>query len=172
MLLAVDVHYGTQLATTAGVSFDDWGAAEPLGCFVAEVAQVAAYVPGEFFQRELPCILHLLQETGVQPDCILIDGYVYLDGVSRPGLGKHLFDALGGRTKVVGVAKTAFAGIDAGYQVLRGGSSRPLYVTCIGEELSVAKAGVAAMHGEHRIPTLLRAVDQLCRRSAGVSAST
>lgn len=38
------------------------------------------------------------------------------------------------------------------------------FVTAVGESLSAAKAGVARMHGSHRIPTLLKAVDQLCRQ--------
>ena len=163
MILATDVHYTGTGATAAGVLFDDWPAARPARCVASRIAQVADYAPGLFYQRELPCLLALLREHDLRPGCIVVDGYVYLDGRQRPGLGKHLFDALGGTVPVVGVAKSAFAGIGPGHEVRRGGSERPLYVTCAGMSLDTAKACVASMHGGHRMPTLLRAVDQLSR---------
>ncbi len=166
MILAVDVHYAGEGGTVAGVGFGDWDAAEPALAVRSHVERVAPYAQGAFYERELPCILQLLREHGLQPSCIVVDGYVYLDGHQRPGLGRHLFDALGGRVPVVGVAKTAFAGIGEACEVLRGDSKRPLYVTCAGLSLEEAKAGVARMHGSHRIPTLLRAVDRLCRDAA------
>ena len=167
MILAVDAHYTPEGSTTAGVAFDDWESALPTHTFVSKLPTVADYTPGEFYQRELPCILDLLRAGNMKPNLILIDGYVYLDGLSRPGLGKHLFDALAGKVAVIGIAKTSFAGIGPEFQVLRGTTStKPLFVTSVGEALSVAKAGVQRMHGSHRIPTLLKAVDQLCRQRA------
>ncbi len=163
MILATDVHYTGTGATAAGVVFDDWPDAQPVRTVVSRIAQVADYAPGLFYQRELPCLLALLREHDLHPGCIVVDGYVYLDGWQRPGLGWHLFDALGGTVPVVGVAKSAFAGIGAEHEVRRGGSERPLYVTCAGMALGAAKAHVAAMHGDHRMPTLLRVVDQLSR---------
>ena len=47
--------------------------------------------------------------------------------------------------------------------IYRGDSAKPLFVTAVGMTLEEAKAHIASMHGEHRIPTLLRRVDQLCR---------
>lgn len=164
MMLAVDVHYGAEGATAAGVAFEDWASSAPASSFVSHLPAVAEYRPGAFYERELPCLLSLLQQSGLQPDCILVDGYVYLDGHARPGLGKHLFDALNGRIPVIGVAKTAFDGIGPEFQILRGSSRRPLYVTCAGESLPIAKAKVQAMHGAHRMPTLLKAVDRLSRQ--------
>lgn len=163
MILATDVHYAGPDARAAGITFDAWEAAEPARCFVSRTAIPADYQPGHFYQRELPCILNLLREYSLQPDCILIDGYVFLDGYVRPGLGKRLFDALQGKTKVIGVAKTPFTGIGDEFQVFRGDSRRPLYVTCIGIPLEIARTAVAAMHGRHRIPTLLRMVDRMSR---------
>jgi len=166
MFLAVDVHYEESGAIAAGVVFENWESTTPLHSVVSKRRLVEDYEPGLFYRRELPCILDLLQDVGESPQCILVDGYVYLDGVSRPGLGKHLYDALQGRVRVVGVAKTQFRGIGPQFEVRRGNSEKPLYVTCVGEELAVAKAGVKAMHGAHRIPTMLKAVDQLCRQNA------
>ena len=163
MMLAVDVHYADDGSTTAGVLFDDWEASMPLETFVSKLPSVEEYKPGLFYERELPCILNLLREHALQPDCIVVDGYAFLDGVARPGMGKYLFDALHGKVKIIGVAKTSFAGIGPEFMVHRGASTRPLYVTCAGMDIDAAKGQVLRMHGKHRIPTLLRTVDQLCR---------
>jgi deoxyribonuclease V len=170
VIFATDVHYTATRAIAAGVAFEDWSAAQPTNAFVSTLDGARAYRSGNFYERELPCLLHLLRESGVRPRIILIDGYVYLDGHSLPGLGWHLFNALEGRTKVVGVAKTPFIGIGEEFHVFRGASSRPLYVTCVGEDLAIAKAGVRAMSGRHRIPSILKRVDQICRGEAKPSA--
>lgn len=162
MIVAVDVQYTQDQAIAAGVLFDGWQDAEPLEECVSMIENVAAYEPGKFFKRELPCLLQLLAEHRLHPDCIVVDGYVYLDGVSRAGLGKHLYDALGG-VPVVGVAKKRYADIGPQFEVFRGASGRPLYVTSVGLELEHAKESVRAMHGAHRLPTLLKRVDQICR---------
>lgn len=171
MILAVDVHYDGAGATTSGVAFADWGDAEPVAVYASRRDDVVDYVPGEFFRRELPCLLGLLQEHRLRPRLIVIDGYVFLDGVARPGLGMHLHDALGGSVPVVGVAKTAFAGIGDGFAVRRGGSTRPLYVTAVGIDLAAAQAGVRAMHGAHRLPTLLQLADRRCRAGQARAAT-
>jgi deoxyribonuclease V len=95
---------------------------------------------------------------------VIIDGYVYLDGHSRPGLGKYLHDALCGKVKIIGVAKNPFKGITGEYELYRGLSTKPLHITCAGMTLAEAKSRIAAMHGSYRIPTLLKTVDQLCRK--------
>jgi deoxyribonuclease V len=145
------------------VAFEAWPFPAPTRVVTSHCGPAADYEPGHFYRRELPCLLALLDELGGLPRCIVVDGYVFLDGHSRPGLGKHLFDALDGQVAVVGVAKSAFAGIGPEHEVLRGASHNPLYVTCVGMDLADAKAGVLSMHGEHRIPTLLRLVDRVCR---------
>ncbi len=98
---------------------------------------------------------------------VVIDGYVWLSEDRRPGLGARLFEALGGSVVVVGVAKTGFAGSAFAEPVLRGDSAKPLYVTAAGVEASVAAGWIRGMHGEYRVPTLLRRVDRLCRDAAG-----
>lgn len=163
MILALDVQYAEDHAMVAGVAFGQWTDEQPLRTFVERLPAAADYEPGRFYQRELPCLLALMRLHQLQPSCVLVDGYVYLDGHAEPGLGKHLFDALEGTVPVIGVAKTSFRAIGPDYQVLRGGSERPLYVTCVGEDLQAARAAVASMHGPYRIPTLLKRVDQLCR---------
>ncbi|MFZ5637675.1 MAG: endonuclease V [Pseudomonadota bacterium] len=166
MILAVDVHYPERGAIAAALAFDDWTSPTPTATYVSRFADVEAYAPGAFYRRELPCILGLLQEYGLSPDCIVIDGHAFLDDEGRAGLGKHLFDALQGRIPVIGVAKSAFAGTSADAAVLRGNSARPLYVTAVGLPQEEAKAHVRAMHGAHRIPTLLKRVDRQCRQAS------
>lgn len=166
MLLAVDVHYRTDRAIAAGILFDSWSSSHPVRIFRSEVKKVREYVPGEFYKRELPCILTLIREHALSPGTIIIDGYVYLDGVSTPGLGKHLYDTLNGAARVVGVAKNSLPGIGRDHEILRGSSSRPLYVTAAGMPLARAKERILSMHGSHRIPTLLKIVDQACHRGA------
>ena len=168
MILALDVHYDepADRAVAAGVAFDDWRAAAASATFVTPVAGVAPYVPGQFYRRELPCLLALLAGHALRPACLVVDGFVHLDAAGTPGLGQHLFDALGGATPVIGVAKTSFARTDARFELRRGASVKPLYVTAAGMRLDEAKAHVAAMHGEHRMPTLLTLVDHACRGRA------
>lgn len=163
MILAVDVHYPGRGAIVAGILFEDWPSGEASGTCLTRVSEVADYVPGAFYRRELPCLLALLHEHALAPDCIVVDGHVVLGADARPGLGRHLFDALEGRVPVIGVAKTRFAGMSADCDVLRGDSARPLHVTAAGLSQEEAKACIRAMHGAHRLPTLLKAVDRLCR---------
>lgn len=165
-ILATDVHYTDAGAVAAGVLFDDWRAATPLRTVTRRFDTVEPYVPGAFYRRELPCLLGLLREHALQPDVVIVDGHVVLDDAGRPGLGKHLFDALDGRVAVIGVAKTAFIGMDARFEVRRGDSARPLYITAAGLPLDEAQAKIRAMHGAHRLPTLLKRVDRACREAA------
>lgn len=164
MILAVDVHYRDTSATVAGVVFNHWDDAHALASHTVICNDIADYVPGEFYRRELPCILQLLDAlAGVTIDCIAIDGYVWLGADRRPGLGAHLREALHERMPVVGIAKTYYAGTPAEAEVRRGGSDRPLYVSAAGMALDDARAAVARMSGSHRIPDLLKQVDRLAR---------
>ena len=160
MILAItDVAYKDDVARAACVLADGWTAKRPLRTFSALRTPVAEYVPGEFWQRELPVLLALLE--GVKADVVVVDGYVWLDDAGRKGLGARLYDAMG--VPVVGVAKTAFDGSGFARQVLRGESRKPLYVTSVGVDVDEAAEAVRTMHGSHRIPALLTAADRLAR---------
>jgi deoxyribonuclease V len=168
MLLAVDVYYRQQEAQVAGVLFNDWTDAQPLKVIVCSVQEPAEYRPGEFFRRELPCILSLLELVDEAINCklqtIIIDGFVFLNEFRKPGLGKHLYDALNASIAIIGVAKSPFKGIADHYVLKRGHSLRPLYVTCEGISLPEAKANILSMHGDYRMPTLLKLADTASRR--------
>lgn len=160
MLLAfTDVAYHEDVAFAACVLASDWGAQFPTGTRTALRTPVDPYVPGAFWQRELPCLLAVLE--GIRPDIVIVDGYVWLDNDGRKGLGAHLHDRLG--RPVVGVAKTAFDGSAHAAHVLRGTSRRPLYVTSVGLDLQEAAAAIRGMHGTSRLPTLLVLADHLAR---------
>tara|TARA_R110001592_G_scaffold363175_1_gene680972 strand:+ start:11872 stop:12381 length:510 start_codon:yes stop_codon:yes gene_type:complete len=163
MILAVDVDYKNDTGLIGGVIFDNWADKEPKIEVVSKVQPVEDYTPGEFYKRELPCILELMNEHSLKPDVIVVDGYVFLDGEKESGLGKHLYDALGGSIPVVGVAKNRFKNIGSNYEVYRGKSDKPLYVTAAGLDIEIAKQQIINMDGGFRFPTLLKRVDKLCR---------
>jgi deoxyribonuclease V len=166
MILAADVDYRDDEAVIAGVLFESWNAASCSAICKTKCINIAAYEPGKFFKRELPCILQLIEEHALQPDVIVIDGYVYLDGISKPGLGKYIYDALDRKVPVIGVAKNPFNQIDSVFSILRGNSTKPLFVTCEGYNLEEAKRNIISMHGQYRIPTLLKLADSICREKA------
>jgi len=65
------------------------------------------YVPGQFYRRELPCLLGVLGTVQHPLEVVVIDGYVSLDENGSPGLGMYLYHALGDTVAVVGIAKRA-----------------------------------------------------------------
>ena len=164
MILATDTAYQETQVQTAGVLFEDWTDGAPVSTHVVkQAARPASYEPGAFYLRELPFILALLESLSSQPETIVIDGYVHLDGQGRKGLGAHLFDALDGKTPVVGVAKRPFAGGGHAAAVKRGRSHLPLYVTAAGLPLETAAQAIRSMSGPHRQPALLKLADRLSR---------
>lgn len=164
MLACVDVDYQEKGAVAACVLFRSWGDAGSAEERVEAIARVEPYQPGQFYRRELPCLLSVLRTVAEPLEAVVVDGYVWLKDETTPGLGAYLYEALGRDVPVIGVAKTRFAGA-AAEAVRRGDSRRPLYVSAIGIDRQTAAQYIQAMHGPYRIPTLLRRVDQLCRRS-------
>jgi deoxyribonuclease V len=161
LLACVDVDYREAGAVAAAIVFLDWSSAFALEEHVVTIDAVAPYRPGAFYERELPCILAVLRRSRGPIGVVVVDGYVWL-GEDRPGLGAHLHAALGGETPVIGVAKSPFPGAPA-VALLRGDSQRPLYVSAVGVDLVNAADNIRRMHGAHRLPTLLKQVDGLCR---------
>ncbi|MEZ4865836.1 MAG: endonuclease V [Caldilineaceae bacterium] len=164
MKICMDVDYRVDHALVAGLLFAEWGDAAPTQEIVARIEQVEPYVPGQFYRRELPCILALLAKVQAPLEVIIVDGYVWLDAQQTAGLGAHLYAALDQKISVIGVAKKPFHSATA-YEVTRANSTRPLYVTAAGIAVAEAAVAVAQMHGPYRIPTLLKRVDQLCRQT-------
>jgi deoxyribonuclease V len=160
MKAAVDVHWRGCEAVAACVTFVAWRDAAPREQFRVKGPAAAPYRPGRFFERELPLLLKVLDRAGRPFRTIVIDGYVHLRPCRGKGLGMHLYEALPYRTAVIGVAKNLSRIADRFVPILRGRSRRPLYVSAVGCPLERAAQVVAAMHGPHRLPTLLRAGDR------------
>ena len=154
-----DVAYVDDVACAACVVAHDWTDQFPAETHAILKTPIAAYVPGRFRDRELPCLLAVLD--GRDPAMIVVDGYVFLDAAGRAGLGAALHDALG--VPVIGVAKTSFEGSAHAERLLRGRSGRPLFVTAVGIALDRATDHIAQMHGSSRIPTLLNLADRVAR---------
>ena len=165
MILAVDVDYRNSDALIAGVGFKQWSDEKASAIFKSKVGDIKDYEPGNFYRRELPCILKLIQEHKLTPEIIIIDGFVWLDGESKPGLGAHLYNALGCKVPIIGVAKKSFVGISSKFELFRGKSEKPLYITSSGIELEEAMSNIKTMSGENRVPKLLKKVDRLCRKN-------
>lgn len=165
MIACVDVDYREKGAVAACVLFRAWTDAASAGQVVEHLDHVEPYQPGQFYRRELPCLLAVLGKVSDPIDLVVIDGYVWLGDEQRPGLGGHLYDALGRRFPVVGVAKTRYPPAILAREVRRGTSNRPLYVTAVGIDVEEVCRQVQDMQGPFRIPTLLKEVDQLCRQS-------
>jgi deoxyribonuclease V len=155
-----DVQYRAPGAVAACVLAASWEASAPSAEWTCVLPAVAPYEPGAFFRRELPCLLEVLRPAPAL-EAIVIDGYVWLDAEGARGLGAHLFEAL--RVPVIGLAKTAYRGSTFARAVPRPGSVKPLFLTSVGLEESVAAAHVARLHGVHRLPTLVKRVDALAR---------
>jgi deoxyribonuclease V len=165
MYLATDVHYRTDFAKVVCIAFEHWTDKEPSGVYQINVNDVPEYIPGEFYKRELPCILEVLGQTDIKKvKAIVVDGYVFLNDENKPGLGMHLYKALGEQVPVIGVAKSKFHDNTKNVEeVFRGSSEKPLYVTATGIPLQDVALHVKSMYGDHRLPHLLKYMDTLTK---------
>ncbi len=161
MIIAIDVHYKENIAKTVSIEFDNWLDAEPTATHIIKIPVVAKYVPGQFYKRELPCILEILKQSDLSKvSAIIVDGYVVLDDEGGKGLGGYLYDALNQKIPIIGVAKRSFHTLDKKViSVKRGESKNPLFVTVLGGDLVGYAEKVAKMDGTFRMPTLLKILD-------------
>ncbi len=148
-------------SVSACLLFHDWPDDTEAGVLIKRLPPAAPYQPGQFYLRELPCLLHVLRRAPAPLSVGVIGGYVWLGDQGQPGLGARLQKELGG--PVIGVAKTTFHGSPDAVEVLRGQSQKPLYVSAAAIDLAEAARAIERMYGPHRIPTLLKRVDRLCR---------
>lgn len=165
MILAFDTYYYDNKAKTVCIEFTEWDQSTDFKVHTEIIDNVAEYIPGEFYKRELPCILSLLNNIDLKlVSIIIVDGFVYLDDDKKYGLGGHLYEKLNKQIPIIGVAKTNFASIEKDKKaLLRGDSKKPLYVTSIGIDLEEAYQKIESMSGEFRMPTLLKEMDRLTK---------
>jgi exodeoxyribonuclease-5/deoxyribonuclease V len=165
MILAFDTYYFDYKAKTVCISFDNWKANKVSKIQSETLDNIEDYISGEFYKRELPCILSLISRIDLtNAEFIIVDGFVFLDDEQKYGLGAHLYKALTNNIPVIGVAKTNFATIKKQERkLLRGKSNRPLFITAIGIDVDEAVTKIESMDGEYRIPTLLKELDKLTK---------
>lgn len=107
-------------AKVAGIRFQGIETNELLSEHTVNVNNVAPYKSGQFYKRGMPCLLALINQIDESFDAIIIDGYVFLDGVSKAGLGKYLYDNLANKKPIIGIAKNHCYDITEYYAVWRG----------------------------------------------------
>lgn len=163
MIAFTDVHYFETHARAAAVVATDWRAVEAAGVYTIEQPVPDEYQAGQFYKRELPPLLAVIADVSDPIEAVVVDGYCTLGADGEPGLGAYLHEALKQHVPIIGVAKNRFRGTTHAVEVLRGESKNPLFVTAIGMEAQEAADHIAAMAGEHRIPTLLKQVDRVAR---------
>lgn len=166
MILAFDSYYYENKAKTVCLAFENFEDKKPLKIIEDYQENVTEYEPGNFYKRELPCILSLLEKHHFENiETIIIDGFVFLDDNQKLGLGGHLYKSLDEKIPIIGVAKTNFSGINLmKKEIYRGESNNPLFITAIGIDLNTASENILKMHGNFRFPTLLKQLDSLTKQ--------
>jgi len=163
MIYILDVHYNGNIdGLVACIGFKKWDDEKPSYAKIHFIENIEPYEAGSFYKRELPCLLEALKDLD-NIECVVVDGYVWLGEVGHDGLGMHLYHALDKSIPIIGVAKTPFIGTPKECEIFRGKSLKPLFVTAVNIDLEEAKNAILSMHGEYRLPTLLKKVDSLCR---------
>lgn len=165
MKLVMDFQIHGDTALVAAVAFDDWAAPEGTKNWSLRIGHVEKPAKGELDLRALPWLVQLLDANGLQPEAIVLDGFVHLDAQETPGLGRRLHDTLGGRTAVIGVSKSGFKDTPEQFEVHREEETAPLVITCAGIDLGAAKARVRMMHGRKRVPTLMKLAARIAKGS-------
>jgi len=165
MIIALDVYYREQNAKAVAILFEQWTDENILQYYEAIITDLQDYIPGEFYKRELPCIIEVLKLIDLQQvEMIIIDGYVYLNNEGKPGLGHYVYEYYNQKIPVIGVAKSNFYNNQTNVrEVYRGKSKNPLYITSIGIDVNIAQSYICNMHGNYRIPHLLKLLDQLTK---------
>ena len=163
MIACLDVNYRGNRAFAACVLIADWPDGSLSGSLISHCLTAAPYQAGRFYRRELSALTGVLEKVTAPLDAVVVDGYVWLDQEETPGLGAYLYRKLGETVPVIGVAKSRFRNEAFSCRVFRGRSLRPLYVTAAGMNQQEAADHILVMHGPHRIPTVIKKADRLCR---------
>jgi len=161
-ILAVDVFYTTTFSRAAGILFSDFRDQTYTNSQILNFPPSAPYIPGQFYKRELPCVLPFL--NSFDPDIIIVDGFVWLGKDKRPGLGARLWEELNKKKIIIGVAKSKFQDCEySSVPILRGQSKNPLWVSSAGVDSIVAADWIGDMYGDYRLPKLLKDLDRLTK---------
>lgn len=164
MILAIDVHYKEQYAKIVGVIFE-WNDGTPRKIYTTTLTGVAPYVPGKFYQRELPCILKLLEQIPLEAlETIIVDGHCYINNEGDHGLGGYLWTALDRQVPIIGLAKNKLDGNDQfSFPIYRGNSKKALFVSTIGTDPKCAMERIVEMKEDYRMPAVLKELDRITK---------
>lgn len=164
MIIATDVDYKGDTANAAGIVFKNWDDETSYKEYTIQVEKIKEYIPGQFYKREMPCLTKLINSVEEEITTIVVDGFVWLSDIYKKGLGAYLYQKLDKKIPVIGVAKKSFYSLGENYrEICRGESKSPLFITSAGIDLDLAAQNIRKMAGEHRLPTLLKRADSLCR---------
>lgn len=167
--IAIDASYKEDSAYTVGVIFSSWDETEPEEIIDSTIKNPGPYIPGEFYKRELKCILELIKKINLHEyDTIIIDGFIWIkkDGELTEGLGAKLWMELKEQypdLSIIGVAKSPFSDcINYSQPVYRGTGITPLYVQGIGNRIDNRRAAsiIKRMGGSYKLPDLLKILDK------------
>ena len=165
MISLIDVYYRKDMAQSVCVVINDWSDDVPFKVYSLKQNVRQPYIPGEFYRRELPVIMNILKLVRERIEYILIDGYVWLNAEkTQKGLGAFLYSKLKNTVPIIGVAKNSFQNNKSAVILYRGASKRPLFITSIGINQDNASNLIKKMHGENRIPTIIKLTDTLSRQ--------
>lgn len=157
-----DVYYHEDYAKACCVVFKKGEGEVIVSDYSEIVREVDEYMPGQFYRRELPCILSVFRKVKEEVDLLITDSFVWLNG-GKKGLGAYLYKALDYKIPVIGVAKSHFKDVEKYEEVYRGESNNPLYVSSVGIDLGFAVDFIKNLEGENRLPWVLKLVDKLSR---------
>lgn len=165
MKLIIDVSYQDNIAKVVGGFFENWHDEKLLKISEKRVNNVREYISGEFYKRELPCILDFLNDFNLKEiELIIIDGFVFLNDIDKKGLGAYLFESLDKSIPIIGVAKSSFHNNNKNViNILRANSKKPLYISSIGIELLKASDLIKNMFGNYRMPNIIKQIDTQTR---------
>lgn len=160
IIACFDVYYYKDSAKASCIVFSRYE--EVTAEYTEEIEGIEDYVSGQFYKRELPCILKVLEKVKEDIDIIIIDGFIWA-GEDKRGLGGHLFESINNKPPIIGVAKSHLNESTAYMEIFRGKSSNPLYISAIGMDLNYSAVLIKNLKGDFRIPYTLKRVDKLSR---------
>jgi len=164
MIAAIDIHYKETYAKAVCVVFN-WEDETPQHIYTDIITEVEPYISGEFYKRELPCILKVLEQVSLDTlEAIILDGHVFVHNDHKYGLGGYVWEALDKKIPIIGIAKKSFIHTEkVATPIKRGTSESPLFVSCIGIDKETVLEKIQLLHGPHRMPTILKLVDSISR---------
>ncbi|WP_298515826.1 endonuclease V [uncultured Kordia sp.] len=164
MIAAIDIHYKETYAKAVCVVFN-WEDETPQQIYTDIITEVEPYIPGEFYKRELPCIVKVLQQVPLDTlEAIIVDGHVFVHNDKKYGLGGYVWEAFDKKIPIIGIAKKSFIHTEkVATPIKRGSSESPLFVSCIGIDKETVLDNIKLLHGSHRMPTILKLVDSISR---------